>query len=162
VLFTDIVDSTRRAVELGDRTWRHVLDSHDAAVRRQLDQFDGREVQTTGDGFLAIFDGPGRAIACAMAIRDEVAPLKLQVRTGLHTGEVELRGDDVAGIAVHIGARVAAQSGPSEVFVSGSIPPLVWGSGIEFNSLAQHELKGVPGPWELWSVVRPPAARLIT
>jgi class 3 adenylate cyclase len=153
VLFTDLVASTERAAELGDRRWRDLLDAHDEAVRRQLDRFRGREVNTAGDGFLATFDGPGRAILCACAIRDAVRALGLEVRAGLHTGEVELRGDDVAGVAVHIGARVAALAGPGEVLVSGAIPPLVAGSGIEFEDRGEHELKGLPATWHLYSVI---------
>jgi class 3 adenylate cyclase len=153
VLFTDIVGSTERATELGDRAWRELLDAHDGVVRRQLDRFRGREVNTRGDDFLATFDGPGRAILCACAIRDGVRALGIEVRAGLHTGEVEVRGDDVAGVAVHIGARVAALAGPGEVFVSGAVPPLVAGSGIQFADRGEHELKGVPGTWHLYSVV---------
>jgi class 3 adenylate cyclase len=153
VLFTDIVGSTQRAAEMGDRRWRELLDRHDRAVRRQLARFRGREVNTAGDGFLATFDGPGRAIECACAIRDAVRALGLAVRVGLHTGEVELRGEDVAGVAVHIGARVAAIAGPGEVLVSGAVPPLVAGSGISFEDRGEHELKGVPGAWYLYAVV---------
>lgn len=153
VLFTDIVGSTERAADLGDRRWKELLDDHDRAVRRQLERFRGQEVNTAGDGFLATFDGPGRAIECACAIRDAVRALGIEVRAGLHTGEIEVRGADVAGMAVHIGARVAASAGPSDVLVSGSVPPLVAGSGIEFEDRGEHELKGVPGTWRLYSVV---------
>lgn len=152
VLFTDIVGSTRRAAELGDRKWRGLLDAHDQAVRRQLERFKGREVNTSGDGFLAIFDGPGRAIQCACAIRDAVRALGIEVRVGLHTGEVEVRGDDVAGMAVHIGARVAALADAGEVFVSGAVPSLVVGSSIAFDDRGEHQLKGVPGTWRLYAV----------
>jgi class 3 adenylate cyclase len=152
VLFTDMVGSTEHAAELGDRRWRDLLDAHDEAVRRQLDRFRGREVNTRGDGFLATFDGPGRAILCACAIRDAVRALGIQVRAGLHTGEIELRGDDVAGVAVHIGSRVADIAGPGEVLVSGAVPPLIAGSGIEFDDRGEHELKGVPGTWHLYAV----------
>ena len=152
VMFTDIVGSTERASELGDQKWRELLDSHDVAVRRQLERFGGHEVHTTGDGFLATFDGPGRAIRCACAIRDGLRPLGVEVRAGLHTGEIELRGDDVAGMAVHIGARVSALAGPGEVLVSGAVPPLVMGSGIEFEMLGDHQLKGVPGTWTVFAV----------
>jgi class 3 adenylate cyclase len=152
VLFTDIVGSTRRAAELGDRKWRELLDSHDRTVRRQLERFNGREVNTGGDGFLATFDGPGRAIQCACAIRDAVRALDLEVRVGLHTGEIEVRGDDVAGMAVHIGARVAALAAPSEVLVSGGMPSLVVGSSIAFDDRGEHQLKGVPGTWRLYAV----------
>ena len=153
VLFTDIVGSTERAAQLGDRKWRELLDAHDRVVRRQLERFRGREVKTTGDGFHATFDGPGRAIECACAIRDAVGALGLDVRAGLHTGEIEVRGDDVAGLAVHIGARVAALAGPSEVLVSATLPALVAGSGITFEDRGEHELKGVPGVWKLYSVM---------
>jgi class 3 adenylate cyclase len=137
---------------LGDRKWHDLLDAHDQAVRRQLERFRRREVKTTGDGFAATFDGPGRAIQCATAIRAAVRALDLKVRVGLHTGEIELRRNDVAGMAVHIGARVAAVAGPGEVLVSGAIPPLVVGSGIEFEDRGEHELKGVPGTWRLYAV----------
>jgi len=153
VVFTDIVGSTQRAAELGDRRWRELLDAHDRLVRRQLERFRGREVNTVGDGFVATFDGPGRAIECACAIRDAVQALGIEVRAGLHTGEIEVRGSDIAGMAVHIGARVAASAEPSEVLVSGAVPPLVVGSGIEFNDRGEHELKGVPGSWHLYSVI---------
>jgi class 3 adenylate cyclase len=153
VLFTDIVTSTERAAELGDRRWHSLLDRHDAIVRTQIERFRGREVKSLGDGFLATFDGPGRAIHCAAAITDEVRGLGVDVRAGLHTGEVELRGDDVGGIAVHIAARVMDEAGPSEVLVSGSVPPLVAGSGIEFENRGPRTLKGVPGEWQLFRVM---------
>jgi class 3 adenylate cyclase len=153
VLFTDIVGSTERAAELGDQKWRDVLDGHDRAVRRQLDRFRGREVNTAGDGFLATFDGPGRAIQCGCAIRDAVASLGVEVRVGLHTGEIEVRGDDVAGMAVHIGARVSSVAGAGEVLVSSTVKDLVVGSAIEFADRGEHELKGVPGSWRLYGVV---------
>jgi class 3 adenylate cyclase len=152
VLFTDIVDSTRRAAELGDRDWRAQLDAHDAVVRSQLSRFRGREVKTTGDGFLATFDGPQRAIKCAVAVRDAVRPLGIEVRAGLHTGECEVRGDDVGGIAVHIGSRVSALAGPGEILVSGTLRDLVVGSGLQFVDRGAHELKGVPGEWKLFVV----------
>jgi class 3 adenylate cyclase/pimeloyl-ACP methyl ester carboxylesterase len=152
VLFTDIVDSTRRAVDIGDRDWHALLDAHDAVVRSQLARFRGREVNTSGDGFLAMFDGPQRAIRCAMAIRDAVQALGIQVRAGLHTGECEVRGDDIGGIAVHIGARVSALAGPNEVLVSSTLRDLVIGSGLEFEERGAHALKGVPGEWQLFSV----------
>jgi class 3 adenylate cyclase len=152
VLFTDIVGSTERAAELGDRRWRDLLDSHDRTVRRQLERFRGREVDNAGDGFLATFDGPGRAIECACAIRDAVRALGIEVRVGLHTGEIEVRGDDVAGMAVHIGARVAALASANEVLVSRTVTDLVAGSGIEFSDCGEHELKGVPGTWCLYAV----------
>ena len=152
VLFTDIVDSTRRAAEIGDRDWHALLDAHDAVVRSQLARFRGREVNTSGDGFLAMFDGPQRAIRCAMAIRDAVQALGIEVRAGLHTGECEVRGDDIGGIAVHIGARVSALAGPNEVLVSSTLRDLVIGSGLEFEERGAHELKGVPGEWHLFAV----------
>ena len=155
VLFTDIVDSTRRAAQIGDRDWRALLDAHDAVVRSQLARFRGREVNTSGDGFLAMFDGPQRAIRCAMAIRDAVQALGIQVRAGLHTGECEVRGDDIGGIGVHIGARVSALAGPNDVLVSSTLRDLVIGSGLEFEERGAHELKGVPGEWRLFAVASP-------
>jgi class 3 adenylate cyclase len=152
VLLTDIVDSTRRAAEMGDRDWHALLDAHDAIVRSQLARFRGREVNTAGDGFLAMFDGPQRAIRCAMAIRDAVQTLGIEVRAGLHTGECEVRGDDIGGIGVHIGARVAALAGPNDVLVSSTLRDLVIGSGLEFEERGAHELKGVPGEWRLFAV----------
>ena len=152
VLFTDIVDSTRMAAEIGDSNWRALLDAHDAVVRSQLARFRGHEVNTSGDGFLATFDGPQRAIRCAMAIRDAVLPLGIEVRAGLHTGECEIRGDDIGGIAVHIGARVSALAGPNDVLVSSTLRDLVIGSGLEFDDRGAHALKGVPGEWHLFAV----------
>jgi class 3 adenylate cyclase len=139
VLFTDIVDSTRRAAEIGDRDWHALLDAHDAVVRAQLARFRGREVNTSGDSFLAMFDGPQRAIRCAMSIRDAVRSLGIEVRAGLHTGECEVRGDDIGGIGVHIGARVSALAGPNEVLVSSTLRDLVIGSGLEFEERGAHE-----------------------
>jgi class 3 adenylate cyclase len=153
VLFTDIVDSTRRAAEIGDRDWHALLDAHDAVVRSQLARFRGREVNTSGDGFFAMFDGPQRAIRCAMAIRDAVQALGIQVRAGLHTGECEVRGDDIGGIGVHIGARVSALAGPNDVLVSSTLRDLVIGSGLEFEDRGTHQLKGVPGEWQISAVV---------
>jgi class 3 adenylate cyclase len=155
VLFTDIVDSTRRAAEIGDRDWHALLDAHDAVVRAQLNRFRGREVNTSGDGFLAMFDGPQRAIRCAMAIRDAVQALGIEVRAGLHTGECEVRGDDIGGIAVHIGARVSALAGANDVLVSSTLRDLVIGSGLEFDDRGAHQLKGVPGEWHLFAVTSP-------
>jgi class 3 adenylate cyclase len=149
VLFTDIVDSTARAAAEGDRRWHRLLDAHDTTVRDELERFRGEEVQTTGDGFLAAFDGPGRAINCAQAIATRARDLGLDVRAGIHTGECELRGNDLAGIAVHIGARVAALGGPGEVLVTSTVRDLVAGSGIEFKDRGSHALKGVPGEWQL-------------
>jgi class 3 adenylate cyclase len=155
VLFTDIVDSTGRAAKMGDRDWHALLDAHDAIVRSQLVRFRGREVNTSGDGFLATFDGPQRAIRCAMAIRDALQTLGIEVRAGLHTGECEVRGDDIGGIAVHIGARVSALAGPNEVLVSSTLHDLVIGSGLEFEDRGAHALKGVPGEWDLFAVDTP-------
>jgi class 3 adenylate cyclase len=155
VLFTDIVDSTRRAAEMGDRDWHALLDAHDAVVRSQLVRFRGREVNTSGDGFLSMFDGPQRAIRCAMAIRDAVQALGIEVRAGLHTGECEVRGDDLGGIAVHIGARVSALAGANDVLVSSTLRDLVIGSGLGFEERGAHELKGVPGEWRLFAVASP-------
>jgi class 3 adenylate cyclase len=152
VLFTDIVDSTRRSSELGDRRWGELLDAHDAAVRAELVRFRGHEVKSTGDGFLATFDGPARAIQCALAIRDAGAELGLVIRAGLHTGEVEMRGDDVGGIAVNIGQRVTTAAGPGEVLVSRTVTDLVAGSDITFVDRGEVELKGVPGEWRLFAV----------
>ena len=143
VLFTDIVGSTERAAELGDRRWTELLDRHDAVVRGELDRFRGREVNTAGDGFLATFDGPARAIRCALAIRAAVAQLGLEIRAGLHTGECEIVDRKVSGIAVHIGARVASAAGPGEVLVSATVRDLVAGSGIHFEDRGERELKGV-------------------
>jgi class 3 adenylate cyclase len=152
VLFTDIVDSTKRASDLGDAAWRELLDRHDATVRRQLDRYRGTEVKTVGDGFLATFDGPARAIQCALAVRENLQPLGLDVRAGIHTGEIERRGDDVGGIAVHIGARVAALAGAGEVLASSTVKDLVVGSGIPFENRGSHALKGVPDEWRLFAV----------
>ena len=149
------MDSTRQAAEIGDRDWRALLDAHDAVVRAQLGRFRGREVNTAGDGFLAMFDGPQRAIRCAMAIRGAVQALGIAVRAGLHTGECELRGDDIGGIDVHIGARVSAFAGPNDVLVSSTLRGLVIGSGLEFDDRGAHELKGVPGQWHLFAVSPP-------
>ncbi|MBA2449665.1 MAG: adenylate/guanylate cyclase domain-containing protein [Chloroflexi bacterium] len=154
VLFTDIVGSTKRAADLGDRRWRDLLDRHHVQVRRELVRFRGREVKTAGDGFLATFDGPARAIHCAGAIGAAVRQLGLEIRAGLHTGEVELIGDDVGGIAVHIGARVAAEAGPGEILVSSTVKDLVAGSGIRFDDRNTHALRGIPGEWRLFAVER--------
>lgn len=152
VLFTDIVGSTERAALLGDRRWRDLLEQHDRIVRRELDRHRGREVKMTGDGVLATFDGPARAINCARAIREQVRPLGIELRLGLHTGECELRDGDVGGIAVHIGARVADIAGPGEVVVSGTVKDLVVGSDIAFADRGTHSLKGAPGEWRLYAV----------
>jgi class 3 adenylate cyclase len=152
VLFTDIVGSTERAASLGDQRWRTVLDRHDEAVREQLRIFRGREVNTTGDGFVASFDGPARAIRCGQAIIDSTESLGIELRMGLHTGECEVRGEDLGGLAVHIAARVASLAEPSEVLVSGTVKDLVVGSGIEFDDRGEHVLKGVPDSWKLYAV----------
>jgi class 3 adenylate cyclase/pimeloyl-ACP methyl ester carboxylesterase len=152
LLFTDVVGSTERAAALGDSAWREVLTRHHSAVRRALDRFGGREVKTMGDGFLALFEGPTAAIRCADAIRTQAPTLGLEVKIGIHTGEVEIIGDDIGGIAVHIAARVAGLAGPSEVWVSAAITGLVVGSGIQFEDRGRHTLKGVPQEWTLFSV----------
>jgi class 3 adenylate cyclase len=152
VMFTDIVGSTQRAAELGDRRWRDLLGRHDALVRRQLARHRGREVKTVGDGFLATFDGPARAIRCADAITRAVRDLGVDIRAGLHTGECEVIGNDVGGLAVHIGARVAARANAGEILVSSTVRDLVVGSGIEFADRGTQDLKGVPGEWRLFAV----------
>jgi class 3 adenylate cyclase len=152
VLFTDIVGSTERAAELGDRGWKELLDRHNTLVRNELGRFRGRELSTAGDSFLATFDGPARAIACAASIRDQVRRLGLEIRAGLHTGELELDGSEIRGIAVHTGARVAAKAGPGEVLTSSTVRDLVAGSGLRFADRGTHELKGVPGEWRLYAV----------
>jgi class 3 adenylate cyclase/esterase/lipase len=152
VLFTDIVGSTAQARELGDRRWRDLVDEHHTFVRRQLDRFRGTEIDTAGDGFFATFDGPARAIRCARSVVEGVPQLGLQVRAGVHTGEVELAGDAVRGIAVHTGARVAALAGAGEVLVSGTVKDLIAGSGIELADRGVHELKGIPGEWRVFAV----------
>ena len=152
VMFTDIVGSTERAAELGDSRWRQLLDRHNELVRRHLVRHQGREIKTIGDGFLATFDGPARGVRCAAEIAEEVRRLGIEIRAGLHTGECEVVGDDVAGMAVNIGARVSSLAGPGEVLVSGTVKDLVVGSGLEFADRGEHELKGVPGPWRLYEV----------
>jgi class 3 adenylate cyclase len=153
VMFSDIVDSTTRAAEMGDRRWRTLLESIDGSIGTELARHRGRVVKKMGDGLLATFDGPARAIRCATAIRDAArGQFDLDVRSGVHTGEIELIGDDVGGIAVHIGARVSAYADPGEVLVSGTVKDLVVGSGISFEDRGERELKGVPGSWRLWAV----------
>jgi pimeloyl-ACP methyl ester carboxylesterase len=154
VLFTDIVDSTRRAADLGDRRWRDVLEGHNLAVRQRLERFRGHEVKTIGDGFLATFDGPARGIRCALEIVDELGTLGVDLRAGLHTGECEAMNGDLGGVAVHIGARVAAKAQPREVLVSSTVKDLVAGSEIQFQDRGEHELKGVPDRWRLFAVAR--------
>ena len=152
VLFTDIAFSSEKAASLGDRAWRGLLERHHALLRRQLMRYRGREVDTTGDGFLASFDGPARAIRCACAIVDAVGELGIEIRAGLHTGECELVDGKVAGIAVHTGARVASHARPGEVLVSSTVKDLVAGSGLTFDERGVHELKGIPGQWSLFAV----------
>jgi class 3 adenylate cyclase len=152
VLFTDIVDSTRLAAELGDRRWHRLLVEHQEVVRQQLGRFRGREVKTTGDGFLATFDGPARAIRAADAVRGGLAELGLEVRVGLHTGECELLGDDIGGIAVHIAARVTAAAGAGEIVCSRTVKDLVAGAGYAFADRGTRTLKGVPDSWQLYAV----------
>jgi class 3 adenylate cyclase len=155
VLFTDIVGSTERVAALGDRRWREVLNVHDELARRLVEEFGGRLVKTTGDGILATFDGPGRAIRCAAALRDELAGVGVRIRAGLHTGEVELRDEDVGGIAVHIAARVMAAAAPGETLTSRTVQDLVVGSDIVLVDRGAHPLKGIAGPWQLYAVARP-------
>jgi pimeloyl-ACP methyl ester carboxylesterase len=152
ILFTDFVGSTERASALGDRAWRNVLDSHDVVARTVVEQHRGRLVRMTGDGVLATFDGPGRAIRCAIALGEALRPLGLEIRAGLHTGEVEHRGAGIDGIAVHIAARVVEAAAAGEVLVSAAVPMLVAGSGFDFEDRGEHELKGVPGAWQLFAV----------
>jgi class 3 adenylate cyclase len=152
VLFTDVVGSTDRACEVGDACWAELLERHNAAVRAMLARYRGTEVKTTGDGFLATFDEPARAVKCAQGICEAVIPLGLEVRAGCHTGEIELLGADVGGVAVHIAARVAALADASEVLVSSTVKDLVAGSGLQFCERGEHELKGVPGSWHLYAV----------
>jgi class 3 adenylate cyclase/pimeloyl-ACP methyl ester carboxylesterase len=154
LLFTDIVGSTARAAALGDQAWRSLLDAHDRTVRDHLRRFRGQEINTTGDGFLAGFDGPARAIRCALAIGEATKALGIDLHLGLHTGECEVRGDDLGGLAVHIAARIGSSAGPGEVLVSSTVRDLVAGSRIEFVDRGEHELKGVPGSWRLYRAVR--------
>jgi class 3 adenylate cyclase len=152
VLFTDIVGSTQKAGQLGDRRWRDLLGEHHARIRRLLERFGGREVDTAGDGFFVTFDGPARAIRCACAIRDAVRDIGIEIRAGLHTGEVERRDAGVTGLAVHAGARVAALAKANEVLVTSTVQMLVLGSGISFADRGEHPLKGIPGQWQLFAV----------
>jgi class 3 adenylate cyclase len=155
VLFTDVVDSTGRAAELGDRRWRELLERHRVLVRAELARFGGVEVDTAGDGTLARFDGPARAVRAALAIGEAVREIGLEVRAGVHTGELELTADGIAGIAVHIGARIAAEAGAGEVLASSTVKDLVFGSGLDFEERGAVELRGVPGVWHLYAVVGP-------
>jgi len=152
ILFTDIVNSTTRATELGDRAWRELLQAHDATVRREMARFRGNEVKSLGDGFLMLFDGPARAIHCAQAITEAMTPLDIHVRAGLHTGEVERTDTDVLGIAVHLAARIMAAAAADEVMISRTVKDLVAGSGIEFDSTGEHSLKGIEEKWQLFKV----------
>jgi class 3 adenylate cyclase len=154
VLFTDIVGSTEKAAELGDSRWRSLLDNHHAIIKRNLSRFRGREVKSTGDGILATFDGPARGVRCACAISDEIQQVGIEIRAGLHTGECEMMADDVGGIAVHIGARVAALASAHEVLVSSTVKDLVAGSGLSFADRGNRSLKGVPGKWRIYAVER--------
>jgi class 3 adenylate cyclase len=151
ILFTDIVGSTARAAEIGDHQWKTLLEQHHSIVRRELAHFRGREIDTAGDGFFATFDGPARGVRCAMSIRDAVRQVGLEIRAGLHTGECEIMGPNVGGLAVHIGARVAARAGASEVLVSSTVKDLVAGSGISFEDRGSHQLKGVPDEWHIFA-----------
>jgi class 3 adenylate cyclase len=151
VMFTDLVSSTEHTVRVGDRRWSELLNAHDTAVRTELDRFRGREVKSTGDGVLATFDGPGRALRCAAAIRDAVRSLDAEIRVGLHTGEIELRGDDIAGIAVVIAKRIEAIAPPGEILVTRTVVDLVAGSGIDFADFGPHQLKGIPDPIHLYT-----------
>jgi class 3 adenylate cyclase len=155
VLFTDIVDSTQRAGQLGDQRWRELLDMHDELTSRVIQEFQGQLVKTTGDGILATFDGPGRAIRCAAALRDELQGIGLQIRAGLHTGEVELRDGDVGGIGVHIAARIVAAAGPGEILTSRTVRDLVVGSDIAAEDQGTHVLKGIDDTWQLFKITRP-------
>jgi len=153
ILFTDIVGSTEKANALGDKKWRNLLLQHNELVRKELTRFRGREVKTTGDGFLASFDGPARGIQAACAIRDAAGQLNLPLRLGLHTGECEVLGSDVGGVGVHLAQRVMAEAAPGEVLVSGTVKDLVSGSGLQFKDRGSRTLKGVPGKWRLFAVV---------
>jgi class 3 adenylate cyclase len=152
VLFTDVVGSTERAANMGDRDWKELLERHHVLLRTALDRYGGREVHTAGDGFLATFDSPRRAIECAREAAAAIRSIGLEIRAGVHTGEIELSGDDVQGIAVHIGARISALAGAGEVLVSSTVKDLVAGSGIQFDDRGEHSLKGVPGEWRVFSV----------
>jgi class 3 adenylate cyclase len=152
VVFTDIVNSTATAALLGDRNWHDLLERHHALIRRELDRYGGAEIDTAGDGFFATFDGPARAVRCACAIEEAVRELGLEVRAGVHTGEVELVDGKVGGIAVHIGARIAHEAAPGEVLVSSTVKDLVVGSGLRFRERGRTQLKGVPGEWQLYAV----------
>jgi class 3 adenylate cyclase len=151
VLFTDIVGSTERAQAVGDQRWRELLDAHDEAARRLVDREGGRRIKSTGDGVLAVFDGPGRAIRCAVALGKELAGIGIEIRAGIHTGELDVRDDDVGGIAVHIAARILAEAGPGEILVSRTVRDLVTGSGIALEDRGTHALRGLADPWQLFA-----------
>jgi class 3 adenylate cyclase len=155
LLFTDIVGSTQRAAAIGDHAWKEVLAQHHAVVRSQLERYRGNEIDTTGDGFLATFDGPARAVRCAIAIREAVRTIGLRIRAGVHTGECEFMGDNIGGLAVHIGARVGALASENEILVSSTVKDLVAGSGLSFEDRGTHALRGVPEPWRIFAVSGP-------
>jgi class 3 adenylate cyclase len=157
VVFTDLVGSTEHVVALGDRAWRNLVEPHHATIRRLLIRYRGNEVDTAGDGFFATFDGPARGVRCAQAIVDAVHSLGLEVRAGVHTGEVETINDKVGGVAVSIGARIAAVAGPGEVLVSSTVKDLTAGSGLAYEDAGEHELKGIPGAWHVYRVAMPAA-----
>ena len=159
VLFSDIVGSTDRVAELGDRRWKSLLDTYDEMVNTEIERFQGRRVKTMGDGTLAVFDGPTRTIRCARSIQEVTRKLGLEVRIGVHTGEIVRRGDDIGGIAVHTAARIQALAQPGELLLSRTVVDLVAGSGIEFEDRGEHDLKGVPGTWRLYATVVKPAGR---
>jgi class 3 adenylate cyclase len=156
VLFTDIVGSTERLVSVGDRAWRELVASHHDIIRAELDVYRGREVDNAGDGFFATFDGPGRAVACARSVIDRLSPVGLDIRAGVHTGECEVVNNKVGGIAVHVGARIAALAGPREVLVSSTVKDLTAGSGIIFEDYGERSLKGIPQQWHLYRVLAVP------
>jgi class 3 adenylate cyclase len=153
ILFTDIVGSTEKLIAAGDRQWTDLLEAHNTVVRRELAAYRGRELNTTGDGFIAVFDGPARALRCAFAVREAVRRVGIEIRSGIHTGECEMRRDSISGVSVHIAARIAALASPSNVVVSRTVKDLAGGSGISFDDLGDHALKGVPEPWRLYQVV---------
>jgi class 3 adenylate cyclase len=152
VLFTDIAGSTERAAAIGDRRWQTLLESHDTIARGVVEQCEGRVIDLTGDGVLAIFEGPGRAVRCAQSLREALRTLAIEIRAGIHTGEVDLRGDEISGIGVHVAARVMQQAGPGEIIVSAVVPLLMAGSGVEFEPRGEWTLKGVPGEWALFEI----------
>jgi class 3 adenylate cyclase len=152
VLFTDIVSSTEQSAAMGDRRWRTLLDSHDAIIRGLIEQGQGRLVKLTGDGVVATFEGPGRAVQCAASMRDALHTLAIEIRTGIHAGEIERRGPDISGIAVYVAARVMEHAGPGEILVSGAVPLLMAGSGVKFENRGEWALKGVPGEWPIFTV----------